>query len=59
MITRIVCCATTPTPLKIPITPVPKTLPGVILRMLQEIFVFRSILRANFPLWIGTIIFHL
>ncbi len=55
---RIVCYARTPAPLKIPTTPAPTTLPGVVLRMLKEVFLFSSLFKANKPTWIFGWLFH-
>lgn len=55
---RIVRYARTPAPLKIPTTPAPTTLPGVVLRMLKEVFLFSSLFKANKPTWIFGWLFH-
>jgi len=47
-----------PSPLKIPTTPAPVTQQGVVLRMFQEIFLFKSLFRADKALWILGILFH-
>ncbi|NQS99015.1 MAG: respiratory nitrate reductase subunit gamma [candidate division Zixibacteria bacterium] len=59
LIARIIFYAKTPTPLKIPITPAPKTAFGVFLRMLADLFLFRRVLRSNLWLWAGAGIFHI
>jgi nitrate reductase gamma subunit len=51
--------AKTPTPLKIPITPAPKTAWGVIVKMASEVLFFRRVLLTNLTLWIGAIVFHI
>lgn len=50
--------ATVPAPLKIPITPAPVTLWGVVLRMAREVFFFKSLFRANKWIWLLGIVFH-
>ncbi len=49
----------TPAPLKIPQTPAPVSAPGVGVRYLQEVFVFKSLFRGNKVLWLGGYLFHL
>ena len=48
----------TPAPLKIPVTPAPKTRGGVVLRMAKEVFLFASLFRASKWTWIFGWIFH-
>ena len=58
---RVILYFKTPSPLKIPTTPAPKNTGGVILRMIPEILVFRSLLkggRAEKVLWVGAWFFH-
>lgn len=50
--------ARTPQPLKIPIPPAPTTRRGVVLRMLMEVTLFRSLFRANKWIWLFGWIFH-
>jgi len=50
--------AKTPAPLKIPTTPAPVTQSGVVLRMFQEIFFFKSLFRSDKLLWVLGILFH-
>jgi nitrate reductase gamma subunit len=50
--------ARTPQPLKIPRTPAPKTLAGVVLRMLREVALFESLFKANKWIWLFGWIFH-
>ena len=50
--------AKVPAPLKIPTTPAPVTQGGVVLRMLQEILLFKSLFRADKLLWIISLVFH-
>jgi nitrate reductase gamma subunit len=47
-----------PVPLKIPTTPAPKSLSGVIARVATEVFVFRSLFKADKALWVGGYVFH-
>ena len=49
----------TPVPLKIATTPAPATITGVAGRMTSEVFLFRSLFRADRVLWGGAILFHL
>ncbi len=55
---RIVDYALTPAPLKIPTTPAPTTRQGVVLRMAQEVLLFRSLFRANKWIWLFGFTFH-
>ena len=48
----------TPTPFRIPITPAPSTLPGVIVRIMAEVFLFKSLFKANKWIWLLGWIFH-
>jgi nitrate reductase gamma subunit len=50
--------ARTPQPLKIPIPPAPATRRGVVLRMLVEVTLFRSLFRSNKWIWLFGWIFH-
>ena len=50
--------ARTPQPLKIPIPPAPTTRRGVVLRMLTEVTLFRSLYRANKWIWLFGWVFH-
>lgn len=50
--------ARTPSPLKIPTTPAPTTLPGVWLRMFGEVVLFTSLFKANKPTWLFGWLFH-
>lgn len=47
-----------PAPLKIPIAPAPVTQGGVVLRMMQEVFLFKSLFRADKFLWVLGFMFH-
>jgi len=51
--------AVTPAPLKIPTTPAPVTTGGVVVRMLMEVVLFKSLFRSNKWIWLFAIIFHL
>lgn len=51
--------AATPAPLKIPLTPAPKSAAGVTSRMFQEVVFFKSLFRSNKLLWLGGYVFHL
>lgn len=48
----------TPAPLKIPVTPAPKTTGGVVLRMAKEVILFASLFRSSKWTWIFGWIFH-
>jgi nitrate reductase gamma subunit len=50
--------ARTPQPLKIPIPPAPTTRPGVALRMLSEVTLFKSLFRSNKWIWLFGWSFH-
>lgn len=50
--------AKVPAPLKIPTTPAPTTKQGVVLRMLQELLLFKSLFRADKLLWALSLVFH-
>ncbi|HUG76268.1 MAG TPA: respiratory nitrate reductase subunit gamma [Burkholderiales bacterium] len=50
--------ARTPQPLKIPIPPAPTTRRGVVLRMLLEVTLFRSLYRSNKWIWLFGWMFH-
>lgn len=50
--------ALTPVPLKIATTPAPTSIVGVAGRMTSEVFLFRSLFRADRFLWGGAILFH-
>ncbi|MDP2210511.1 MAG: hypothetical protein Q8J63_02080 [Candidatus Aquicultor sp.] len=51
--------ATTPAPLKIPLTPAPVGPTGVIYRMAQEVGLFKSLFNSNKIIWLAGYIFHL
>lgn len=51
----------TPSPLKIPVTPAPKTSMGVVMRLIPEVLFFRSLLKGGTTekiLWVGGWFFH-
>lgn len=50
--------ARVPAPLKIPTTPAPTSVPGVVVRMLGELVLFTSLFKANKPTWIFGWLFH-
>lgn len=50
--------ARTPSPLKIPTTPAPTTVPGVMVRMLGELTLFTSLFKASKPTWLFGWLFH-
>jgi len=58
LFSRINRYARTPSPLKIPTTPAPTTVPGVVLRMLGEVMLFTSLFKANKPTWLFGWLFH-
>jgi nitrate reductase gamma subunit len=51
--------AKTPTPFKIPTMPAPLTKWGVVLRILGEVILFKSLFRSNKWIWLFGIMFHL
>ena len=55
---RIVDYARTPAPLKIPTTPAPTTRSGVVVRMAEEVLLFRSLFRSNKWIWLFGFAFH-
>ena len=48
----------TPTPFRIPLTPAPSTFRGVLLRMMAEVFLFKSLFKANKWIWVLGWVFH-
>jgi nitrate reductase gamma subunit len=48
----------TPAPLKIPTTPAPTTVPGVVFRMSREVLLFESLFKSNLWTWIFGWMFH-
>ncbi len=55
---RIYRYAHIPSPLKIPTTPAPTSVPGVVLRMFGEVVLFKSLFKANKPTWAFGWLFH-
>ncbi|VAW61702.1 hypothetical protein MNBD_GAMMA10-2728, partial [hydrothermal vent metagenome] len=50
--------AATPAPLKIPVTPAPKSTGGVVLRMAKEVVLFAALFRASKWTWLFGWLFH-
>lgn len=50
--------ARTPAPLKIPVSPAPRTRRGVIVRMGREVTLFQSLFKSNRWIWIFAMLFH-
>ncbi len=50
--------ARTPAPLKIPVSPAPRTKKGVWLRMFKEVAFFQSLFKSNRWIWIFAVLFH-
>jgi nitrate reductase gamma subunit len=50
--------ARTPAPLKIPTTPAPTTMPGVVFRMFREVAFFESLFKSNLWIWVFGYLFH-
>ncbi len=50
--------AKTPAPLKVPTMPAPMTQWGVVLRVLSEVVLFRSLFRSNKWIWLFGMMFH-
>lgn len=60
-LSKVVLYFKTPSPLKIPTTPAPKTAMGVVARLIPEILFFRSLLKGGVAekiLWLGGWVFH-
>ena len=55
---KIIIYARTPAPLKIPITPAPRTKAGVVWRMTKEATVFPSLFKSNKWTWLFGWVFH-
>lgn len=58
LIRKIVQFASTPSPLKIPVTPAPLTRSGVVLRIFKEVVFFDSLFRSNKWIWLFGALFH-
>lgn len=60
-LSKVVLYFKTPSPLKIPTTPAPRTAMGVVARLIPEILFFRSLLKGGVAekiLWFGGWVFH-
>jgi nitrate reductase gamma subunit len=57
-IARIWIFAKTPAPLRIALTPAPLDAKGVVSRVLQEVFLFKSLFKSNKLIWTAGYIFH-
>jgi nitrate reductase gamma subunit len=55
---RVLGYARTPAPLKIPTTPAPITMGGVVLRLLREVVLFESLFKATKWTWLFGWLFH-
>ena len=58
LVVKIKQYATTPSPLKIPTMPAPRTRLGVVLRILREVIYFESPFKSNKWIWICAVLFH-
>jgi len=56
---RVMKYARTPAPLKIPTTPAPTTMSGVVLRMFREVVFFESLFKSNKWIWLFGWTFHM
>ena len=55
---KILKYARTPAPLKIPVSPAPRTRRGVWMRMAREVLFFQSLFKSNRWIWIFGMLFH-
>ncbi|MEL0036653.1 MAG: respiratory nitrate reductase subunit gamma [Gammaproteobacteria bacterium] len=55
---RIYTYASTPAPLRIPLTPAPMTTAGVVLRQLKEVLLFRTLFKSSRWTWLFGWLFH-
>jgi len=55
---KILIYARIPAPLKIATTPAPRTMGGVVLRMMREVVLFESLFKANLWTWLFGWMFH-
>lgn len=55
---KVASYARTPAPLKIPTTPAPTTMTGVVFRMLREVTLFESLFKSNLWIWALGMLFH-
>jgi nitrate reductase gamma subunit len=58
LVFKVVQYARTPAPLKIPTTPAPVTVGGVVLRMIREVVLFESLFKSNKWIWLFGYMFH-
>ncbi len=56
--TKVLKYARTPAPLKIPVSPAPRTRTGVVLRMAREVLFFQSLFKSNKWIWVFGFLFH-
>lgn len=59
MVYRIQVWVKTPAPLPIPLTPAPKSVFGMLARVVGDFFLFQNLLKGTRLLWIGGWLFHL
>ncbi len=59
VVLRIYQYATTPQPIKIMLTPAPLTKSGAFIRVLGEVFFFKSLFKSNKSTWIFGYLFHI
>lgn len=59
VVLRIYQYATTPQPIKIPLTPAPITSGGAVARILGEVVFFKSLFKSNKPTWVFGYLFHI
>ena len=50
--------ARTPVPLKIVVSPAPRTMRGVVFRMFREVILFESLFKSNKWIWLFSYLFH-
>ena len=55
---KVIKYARTPVPLKIVVSPAPRTRRGVVLRMLREVILFESLFKSNKWIWLFGYLFH-
>jgi len=58
IIKKVIQYSKTPAPLKIPVTPAPKSTGGVVLRMAKEVVLFASLFRSSKWTWVFGWLFH-
>ena len=58
VVAKVIKYAKVPSPLVIPTTPAPTTMPGVWGRMTREVTLFESLFNSNKWIWILGILFH-